>query len=59
MGFRDWFVMGHVNAALIAATVFLFKHSDTMNFATWGTVLVTVIGVYHWLVIRDSKEKDA
>lgn len=59
MDFRDWFVMLHVNAALIAATVFVFCHPDSVNFVTWGTVLVTVVGVYHWLVIRDSKEKDA
>ncbi len=59
MDFRDWFVMAHVNAAGIAATVFLFKHYDPLNFATWATMLGTIIGCYHWFVLKDSKQADA
>ncbi len=59
MDFRDWFILAHVNAAGIVATIFLFKHPDALNFATWGATLTTIVGVYHWTVIRDSKEKDA
>jgi hypothetical protein len=30
-----------------------------VNFATWAGVCGTLTGVYHLLVIRDSKIKDA
>lgn len=59
MDFRDWFILGHINLAGAAATVFLFKHPDTVNFVTWAGMLSTVIGFYHWMVIRDSKQADA
>jgi hypothetical protein len=59
MDFRDWFIMAHVNAAGIAATVFLFKHPDALNFATWAGMLATIVGFYHWAVIKDSKTADA
>jgi hypothetical protein len=57
--FRDWFVLLHLNAAGIAATVFLFKHPDPLNFATWATMLGTISGCYHWFMIRDQKIPDA
>jgi hypothetical protein len=43
----------------IAGTAFIFKHPDTMNFVTWGTLCGTLTGAYHWMVIKDSKQKDA
>jgi hypothetical protein len=54
--FRDYFILGHVNAAGIAATVFLFLHPDAVNFATWAGLLATIIGCYHFIVFKDSKE---
>lgn len=57
--FSDWFILFHVNAAAIAATVFLFVHPDPLNFATWGTFCAAVLSSYHWMLIRDAKEKDA
>lgn len=57
--FRDWVIAGHVGAAWIAATVYIFLHADDVNFVTWAGFSTTVGGIYHWLVIRDSKEKDA
>ena len=57
--FDDWFVAVHVNAAWMAATVFVYHHPDPVNFATWATFSATAVGVYHWLIIRDSKEKDS
>jgi hypothetical protein len=56
---RDWFVMSLVGAAWTAATVFLFMHPDSGNFITWATVSATMCGVYHWIVMRDDKVRDA
>jgi O-antigen/teichoic acid export membrane protein len=54
----DWLVMSVVTDVVIAATIFLFKHPDPINFATWGTVVGTICSVYHWLTIRDDKTPD-
>jgi hypothetical protein len=59
MDVRDWFILFHVNIAGIAATVFLFKHPDTVNFVTWAGLLGTIIGFYQWQTIRDQKMPDA
>ena len=59
MDTRDWIVIALMAAIQFAATVFLFRHPDTINFATWATVVGGLTTAYHWLVIRDSKEKDA
>lgn len=55
----DWLIAFLVTAAWIAATVFLFIHPDPLNFATWATVSGTLVGVYHWLRVRDDKIKDS
>lgn len=59
MDFRDWFVLLHTNAAGIAATVFVFKHPDPLNFVTWATMLGTIVTFYHLFVIKDAKTPDA
>lgn len=59
MDARDWAVIGLMAAIQLAATVFIFKHPEAINFATWATVVGGLISAYHWMVIRDSKEKDA
>jgi hypothetical protein len=59
MDIRDWIVVSSMVAIQLAATGFLFHHPDAVNFATWAGVCGTLTGVYHLLVIRDSKEKDA
>jgi hypothetical protein len=59
MDFRDWFVIAMISAAWVAATVFIFKHWDPLNFATWATFSGTAIAGYHWLMIKDSKQEDA
>jgi len=56
---RDWVVIGLMAAIQVAATVFVFMYHDAVNFATWATVCGTLTGAYHWMVIRDSKTKDA
>ena len=48
-----------VTAVLGAGTVYLFIHPGDIAFGTWGGIVTTITGVYHWLNIRDSKEKDA
>jgi O-antigen/teichoic acid export membrane protein len=59
MDTRDWIIVISTAGIQLAATVFLFKHPDPVNFATWAAVCGTLAGVYHLLVVRDSKEKDA
>lgn len=59
MDFRDWFILIHVNALVIAATIFVFQHADPVNFATWGGVVGTVTGAYHYLFVKDQKAPDA
>jgi hypothetical protein len=59
MDFRDWFVMGSMASALMAATIYIFIHPTNEGFAVWGGVITTLTGAYHWLVIKDSKQEDA
>jgi uncharacterized membrane protein len=59
MDVRDWVVIGLMAAIQVAATVFIFMHPDAVNFATWATIVGGLTTAYHWMVIRDSKEKDA
>jgi hypothetical protein len=59
MDTRDWLVIALMAGIQIAGTAFIFKHPDTMNFVTWGTLCGTLTGAYHWMVIKDSKQKDA
>jgi hypothetical protein len=56
---RDWFVIAYLSALMGAATRYLFIHPSDMNFATWGTILGTGLGGYHWMVFIDSKRPDA
>ena len=59
MDTRDWVVIGLMAAIQVAATVFVFKHPDPVNFGTWAGLCGTLTGAYHWMVIRDSKQADA
>jgi hypothetical protein len=59
MDLRDWFIILLHAGMWTAGTVFIFKHPSEVNFATWGTLGATMTGAYHWMVIRDSKQKDA
>ena len=56
---RDYLVILLVAVSWIAATSFLFWKPTDMNFASWAGVTATLVGVYHWIVIRDSKTEDA
>ena len=46
-------------AIILRVDVRVFSHPDPINFGTWAGVTSTVTCAYHWLVIRDAKEKDA
>lgn len=63
MDIRDWFVMAVVTAAWAAGTAFIFEFGSKEHavalITAWGSICVTMIGAYHWLVIHDSKTKDA
>lgn len=59
MDLRDYFVLAVLTNLVGAATVYLFIHPSDIAFGTWGTILATTVSGFHWMVIRDSKEKDA
>jgi hypothetical protein len=59
MEVRDWIVIVLMADIQLAATVFIFLHPDTLNFATWATLAGTLTGAYHWIVTRDQKIPDA
>ena len=59
MDTRDWVVIGLMGAIQLAATVFVFAHPDVVNFATFATLTGTLITAYHWVIVKDQKEKDA
>ena len=54
---RDWYVMLHMGGMLSASTWFVFLHPQ--YFPTWSMFVGTVGGVFHWLIIHDSKVPDA
>jgi hypothetical protein len=56
---RDILVFIAVANIQICSTVFLFHHADGINFATWAGVCGTLTAAYHWMCVRDDKEKDA
>ena len=56
---RDWFIMVAVALATGALICLAFKHAgEAVAIAVCGAV-PTMLGLYHWFVIRDDKEKDA
>jgi hypothetical protein len=55
----DWIILILVTGALIAATVYMFKHADVAVFVAWCGLVPTITGVYHWLTIRDDKTPDS
>lgn len=59
LNFRDWFVIVVSTGLWLAATWFLFTHPGEANFATWATVSGSMLGAYHWMVIRDQKIRDS
>lgn len=58
MDIRDWIIVISMAGIQVAATVFIFKHPETLNFATWATVTGTLAGSYHWANLKDSKTPD-
>lgn len=59
---RDWFIMILTACIWAAGTVFIFKFGSKDNavllMSSWGGICGTMGGIYHWLTIRDDKEKD-
>jgi len=54
------FLIGILVAGVwIAGTVYLFRFHSDANFAIWGGICTTMTGAYHFLRIRDDKEKDS
>ena len=59
---RDWFIMILVGGIWAAGTVFIFRFGSKENavalMTAWGGICATMGGIYHWLTIRDDKQKD-
>ena len=58
MDVRDWIIVGFVGQIQVSATIFLFKHYDPVNFATWATICSTLTAAYHYICYRDQKVPD-
>jgi hypothetical protein len=56
---RDWFVMAVLTVTMLASGVYLFKHPSDTNFGAWLVFIGSMGGIYHWLVLIDSKRPDA
>ena len=56
---RDIVILIRVDTILTVGTIYLFKHADPLVFGSWATFATTMAGLYHWLVVRDSKQPDA
>jgi hypothetical protein len=56
---RDQFILGAITAVLSALWVYLFKHPDPSTFTAGVGASASILGLYHWFVIYDSKREDA
>ncbi len=60
---RDWFVMILVAVIWLACTVFIFRFGARDNavalLGAYGTICTILAGVFHWLLVKDSKVPDA
>jgi len=54
---KDWYVMLHMGAILLAATAFVFLHPEF--FPTYCMFVGTVGAIFNWLVMHDDKVPDA
>ncbi len=55
----DWFILLHVGGALWALIALAYLHPDPVIVGTVCAAVPTVLGLYHWFVVRDSKTPDA
>jgi hypothetical protein len=55
----DWFILLHVGGAVNALIILAFKHPDPIIVGTVCTAVPTMLGLYHWFTVRDSKTPDA
>lgn len=56
---RDWYIMGHISAFAIAVLVYVYQHPSDGAFASACAAVGTLVGLYHWFTLKDSKEPDA
>jgi hypothetical protein len=59
LDFRDWFILLHVNAVCDAIVWLMFKFHTDLIVGAGCAALPTILGLYHWFVLRDSKTADA
>jgi hypothetical protein len=55
----DWFILLHVGGALWALIALAFRHPDPVIVSAVCAAVPTILGLYHWFVLRDSKQPDA
>lgn len=55
----DWIIMALVVLIMLAGTVYLFLHPAAAVFAAWCGLVTTVTGVFHFMRVKDDKEKDS
>ena len=56
---RDWYIMLHISSFAIATMMFVYTHPSEGNFASMCASIASILGLYHWFTLRDSKEPDA
>jgi hypothetical protein len=57
--FRDWYIAIHVGAAEFALLTLAFLHPDPVIVGAVCGAVPTILGLYHWFVLRDSKTPDS
>jgi hypothetical protein len=59
MQFIDWYIAAHVGIAELALLTLAFLHPDPGIVAAVCAAVPTILGLYHWFVLRDAKQQDA
>jgi hypothetical protein len=59
MQFIDWYIAVHVGIAELALLTLAFMHPDPVVIGAVCAAIPTILGLYHWFTVRDSKTPDA
>lgn len=47
-----------VGATWVSALSFIVWKPTEMNFASWAGLNTSMLGVYHWIIVKDDKQMD-
>jgi hypothetical protein len=56
---RDWIIIVNLEVAVLALLALAFKHPDPLIVGAVCGAVPTILGLYHWFTLKDSKEQDA